>query len=129
MVEVCEYDQLSHTAITHHTTYSPTPTTTHTHTPSNIHTQPHPYISTHTPSPDENTPHNLPSPYLGVRLVYTHTLYRRLKIAEKLLDAARRYHWFGEVASKDTVAFSQPTEMGFVFAGKYVGKERVKCYV
>ncbi len=67
-------------------------------------------------------------PFLGIRLMWVQAQFRRRGIAAKLIDAARSNFLFGITFPLDQVAFSQPTELGFLFAKKYVINDTVWCY-
>lgn len=61
--------------------------------------------------------------YLGVRQLWVHKSCRRTGISKRLIDAARRYFMYGDVFSKEKVAFSQPTDDGRAFAFSYAPLE------
>eukprot|EP01031_Cornospumella_fuschlensis_P041565 gene41565-50725_t len=120
VVEISEYDQLAFTLAPSCPNVSQPPTED-----TSVLTYNPPPPQTPPPLEQENIPaYNTPFPYLGVRLIYTHERYRRRMVAVNLLEAARRFHMYGQVVSKDRLAFSQPTEMGFLFAKKYIGKDK-----
>lgn len=65
---------------------------------------------------------------IGVRILWVHSQFRGQGVAQRLVDAARRFHFFACVIDKEAVAFTQPTEAGYRFALKYCGASRVLCY-
>eukprot|EP01038_Epipyxis_sp_PR26KG_P012607 gene12607-16902_t len=57
--------------------------------------------------------------YMGVRLIWTDRDFRKHGIASLLLDVGRRYFEFGRIINKTNIAFSQPTNDGYLFATRY----------
>lgn len=52
---------------------------------------------------------------LGVNTLWVHPSHRRKGIAKRLIDALRRYAFFGHVIPLSKLAFSHPTKDGFDF--------------
>lgn len=65
---------------------------------------------------------------LGVKLMWTSAAHRRQRVAQRLLDAARKNMVYGTVVSMESIAFSQPTENGLAFAQAYCKTERILAY-
>lgn len=59
------------------------------------------------------------SAWLGVDKVWVHRLHRRQGIASRLLSVARDKLIYGMRVPVDKVAFSQPTQLGQMFASSY----------
>eukprot|EP00058_Branchiostoma_floridae_P001246 XP_002586734.1 hypothetical protein BRAFLDRAFT_248047 [Branchiostoma floridae] len=64
----------------------------------------------------------------GVSRVWTFRLWRKKKVATRLVDTLRSHFAFGSFLSKDDVAFSDPTPDGRKFAEKYCGTAAFLCY-
>lgn len=64
---------------------------------------------------------------LGVRQIWVRKDYQRDGVAGLLLDAARR-DFICEGVKKTSVAFSQPTLAGRLFAFSYTKKQRILAY-
>jgi hypothetical protein len=67
-----------------------------------------------------------PEIVLGVRMIWVHATHRRSGIASRLLDTARSTLVYGYIYPKHAIAFTQCTEEGFAFAGKYCYPENVQ---
>ena len=65
---------------------------------------------------------------LGVRAVWVHGSARRMRVATRLLDGARRAFLFGAVVPLGAVAFTPPTAQGHAFAAAYVGTGRLLLF-
>lgn len=65
---------------------------------------------------------------LGIKIIWVHKDYRRRKIANKLVDAARQRFAFGKVLKRDEIAFSQPTNDGLAFALRYCKSDKILAY-
>ncbi|KAG0036492.1 N-acetyltransferase esco2 [Podila clonocystis] len=72
----------------------------------------------------------VPQPAIcGVNRIWVSTLYRRHKIASRLLDAVRdRFIYACKLEQKD-LAFSQPTGDGKALARQYLGTDKFLVYV
>ena len=66
--------------------------------------------------------------YLGAKLLWTHCKYRRHRIAQRLLDTARKYYSYGVHYPLSQIAFSQPTSDGLAFALAYTSSDEVIAY-
>ncbi|CAH1255391.1 ESCO1 [Branchiostoma lanceolatum] len=64
----------------------------------------------------------------GISRVWTFRLWRKKKVASRLVDTLRSHFAFGCVLSKDDVAFSDPTPDGRKFAENYCGTAAFLCY-
>ncbi|XP_078620170.1 uncharacterized protein LOC144887084 isoform X2 [Branchiostoma floridae x Branchiostoma japonicum] len=64
----------------------------------------------------------------GVSRVWTFRLWRKKKVATRLVDTLRSHFAFGSFLSKDAMAFSDPTPDGRKFAEKYCGTAAFLCY-
>ena len=60
---------------------------------------------------------------LGISRIWTSNMHRQQGIATMLLNLARCNFLYGMTVSKETVAFSQPTESGGRLARKWFGQE------
>lgn len=69
-----------------------------------------------------------PKMMLGVRIMWVHANYRRLKVAHSILDIIRRSFIYGRVLSVDEVLFSEPTEDGYRFASFYCNRSSIWTY-
>ncbi len=58
---------------------------------------------------------------LGISILWTHEQFRCQGIATKLVDAARQHAFFGMTVPVQQLAFSSPTQAGWVFGQKYCG--------
>jgi hypothetical protein len=65
---------------------------------------------------------------LGVRQIWVHRDYRGRRIATQLVDCARMNFSNGSVIFRNDVAFSQPTDMGKIFAFQYVNHDHILIY-
>lgn len=65
---------------------------------------------------------------LGVKLMWTAAKHRRQRVAQRLLDAARKSMVYGTVVQVESIAFSQPTEDGLAFAQAYCRRKRILAY-
>lgn len=65
---------------------------------------------------------------LGVRVIWVHSSMRRMNIASKLLDAARRTMLFGETLPRTACAFTSPTADGHLFATRYCGTNKLMVF-
>jgi len=65
---------------------------------------------------------------LGIKIIWVHRDYRRQKIANKLVDAARQRFAFGKVLKRNEIAFSQPTNDGLAFALTYCKSDKILAY-
>ncbi len=80
---------------------------------------------------------SISSDYVGVRVIWIHSQYRRQQWARLLLDNARASFSFGQVIDKQKLAFSQPTSLGLTFAKGYIHENNtaaepdlsVPCYI
>lgn len=61
---------------------------------------------------------------LGIGLLWTHLVARNSGIATKLVHAAREHAIFGMRVARQDVAFSNPTQAGYIFASRYCNGER-----
>ncbi|XP_078672392.1 uncharacterized protein LOC144911833 isoform X2 [Branchiostoma floridae x Branchiostoma belcheri] len=64
----------------------------------------------------------------GISRVWTFRLWRKRKVASRLVDTLRSHFAFGCILSKDDVAFSDPTPDGRKFAESYCGTAAFLCY-
>eukprot|EP00980_Cylindrotheca_fusiformis_P020237 scaffold7316_cov123-Cylindrotheca_fusiformis.AAC.12 len=64
---------------------------------------------------------------LGVAVLWTHSSFRHQGIATHLVEAARANVIFGMVVPKSKLAFSSPTEAGWMFAKTYCGQDPLVC--
>jgi hypothetical protein len=65
---------------------------------------------------------------LGVKLVWVGDDVRRMGVAGKLVDSARKHFRFGTIIRREHVAFSQPTDQGLAFALSFTGKDCIWGY-
>lgn len=65
---------------------------------------------------------------LGVKLIWVHKSRRRMGVAKRLLDAARKHFEYGRVVKKHHVAFSQPTSDGMALALSYTAQKTIWGY-
>ena len=65
---------------------------------------------------------------MGINRVWLDHNSRRLKIATKLLDAARTSFMFGAQIPINSVAFSDPTKTGRLFAASYAARTDFLVY-
>ena len=72
-------------------------------------------------------PNNLNNFTLGVRQIWVPGSCRKMGIAGKLLDCARKSFILGNVYERGQVAFSQPTADGLGFAKRYTKSDFNHC--
>lgn len=68
----------------------------------------------------EDRNHQIPSFFVGVRVIWVHRSHREHGVAKQLLDTMRTHYCFGRHISVDSLAFSQPTSSGLAFAQRYL---------
>ncbi|KAG0046159.1 N-acetyltransferase esco2 [Gryganskiella cystojenkinii] len=72
----------------------------------------------------------VPEPAIcGINRIWVSKLYRRQKVASRLLDAVRDKFIHAYRLEKQDLAFSQPTGDGRALARRYLGKEQFLVYV
>lgn len=59
---------------------------------------------------------------MGITRIWTSSVHRSEGLATRLLDCAQENFMYGEILSKERIAFSQPTESGVALARKWYGK-------
>jgi N-acetyltransferase len=65
---------------------------------------------------------------VGVSRMWVHDNHRKLGIATKLMDSLRKSFIFGYIIPKEMVAFSQPTNLGAIFALNYLNNNQFLVY-
>ena len=60
-------------------------------------------------------------PIMGIRQIWVDQRFRKQKVANSLVDSARKNFLYGVIIPRDGVAFSQPTSDGQAFGLAYTG--------
>jgi N-acetyltransferase len=72
---------------------------------------------------------NIDHPLVGIRQIWVDKKFRKQKVANKLVDSARKNFLYGVIIPRDGIAFSQPTSDGQAFGLAYTnGRHSIWAY-
>jgi len=72
--------------------------------------------------------HEAQSAIIGISRIWIHAQYRRQGIASTLLDTIRHHFVYGLSVKKESLAVTQPSTEGLLFANKYFGTGEFLVY-